>query len=125
MGPTPEREETPAAPGSAGGPVQPWEFWERPFTHRTDQLDTFTLFLADDASSKWEIHYMTVEELTLRLTDGHSELFYTARAGEVPCEEGRRLWRMLELFPREMPNATKKKLAGLVEKFFRRRFHEL
>jgi hypothetical protein len=125
LGPTPERDEAPAAPGSAGEPVRPWDFWERPFTHRTDQLDTFILFLADEASREWEIRNMTVEELTLRLTDGHSEVFYTARVGEVPSEEARRLWQMLELFPREMPDPAKKTLAGYVEKFFRRRYHEL
>jgi hypothetical protein len=126
LGLAPERDKAPgAAPGSIGASVRPWDFWERPFTHRTDQLDTFALFLADEASREWEIRYMTVEELTLRLTDGHSELFYTARAGEVSFEEARRLWRMLELFPREMPNTAKKKLAGYVEKFFCRRYHEL
>ncbi len=125
MGPTPERDEAPAAPGSAGGPVRPWDFWERPFTHRTEQLDTFVLFLTDEASREWEIRFMTVEELTLRLTDGHSELFYASRAGELPFEEARRLWQLLELFPTEMPNFAKKKLAGYVEKFFGRRYHEL
>jgi hypothetical protein len=125
MGPTPERDETPAAPQSTGGAVEPWDFWERPYSHRTNELDTFVLFLVDEASKEWEIHYMTVEELTLRLTDGQSELFYAIRAGEVPFEEARRLWRMLELFPREMPNAARKKLAGYAEKFFRGQYHEL
>jgi len=125
VGPTSERDETPAASQSAGGPVEPWDFWERPFTHRTDQLEIFVLFLADEASREWEIHYMTVEELALRLTDGQSVLFYTVRAGEAPLEEAARLWRMLELFPREMPNPAKKKLAGYVEKFFRGQYHEL
>jgi len=123
--PTPERDETPAASHSLGEAVEPWDFWERPFTHRTDHLDTFVLFLADEASREWEIQYMTVEELTLRLTDGQSVLFYTVRVGEAPLEEARTLWRMLELFPREMPNPTKKKLAVYVERFFRRQYHEL
>jgi hypothetical protein len=122
---TPERDETPAASRLARQPVEPWDFWDRPFIHRTDQLDTFVLFLADGASRQWEIHYITVEEISLRLTDGQSELFYTARAGEVPFEEARGLWRMLELFPQEMPNPAKKKLAGYVERFFRGRYHEL
>ena len=125
MGPTSERDETPAASRSVGEGVEPWDLWERPFTHRTDQLEIFVLFLADEASRAWEIYYMTVEELTLKLTDGQSVLFYTVRADEAPLEEARTLWRMLELFPREMPNPTKKKLAGYVEKFFRRQVHEL
>jgi hypothetical protein len=125
MRPTPEHDETATSPRSTGGAVEPWDFWERPFTHRTNQVDTFVLFLADKATRKWEIHYMTVEELTLRLTDGQSELFYTVRAVELPFEEARRLWRMLGIFPREMPNPVKKKLAAYVEKFFRGRYHEL
>jgi hypothetical protein len=125
VGHTPEHDETPAAARSVGEAVEPWDFWERPFTHRTDHLHTFVLFLADEASREWEIHYMTVEELALRLTDGQSELFYTVRADEAPLEEACRLWRMLELFPREMPNPVKQKLAGYVEKFFRRQYHEL
>jgi hypothetical protein len=125
VGSTPERDKTPGALRPTGSPVEPWDFWEQPFTHRTDHLHTFVLFLSDEASRKWEIRYMSVDELTMRLTDGYSELFYTARAGEVPFEEACRLWRMLELFPREMPHTAKKKLAGYVEKFFRRRYHEL
>jgi hypothetical protein len=127
MGSTPRRDETRAALRPAEDPisVEPWDFWERPFIHRTDQLDTFVLFLAAEATREWEIHQMTVEAVTLRLTDSQSELFYTVQAGELRSEEARRLWWMLERLPREMPNLAKKKLARYVEKFLRGQYREL
>jgi hypothetical protein len=125
MGPTPDRDETPAAPRSTGGAVKPWDFWERPFTHRTDQLDTFVLFLANEASREWEIHHMSASSITLRLTDGHSELLYTVQASEVATEEADRLCGMLERLPPKMPNPSKTKLAGYVERFLRGEYYEL
>jgi hypothetical protein len=125
MRPTTDRDETPAAPPSTGGAVEPWDFWERPFTHRTDQLDTFVLFLADEASREWEIHHMSASSITLRLTDGHSELLYTAQASELAAEEAERLCGMLERLPPEMSNPSKTKLAGYVGRFLRGEYYEL
>jgi hypothetical protein len=125
MGSTPDRDETPAAPPSTGGAVEPWDFWERPFIHRTDQLDTFFLFLADEASREWDIRDMSASSITLRLTDGHSELLYTVPAGELAAEEADRLCGMLERLPSEMPNPSKTKLAGYVKRFLRGEYYEL
>jgi hypothetical protein len=120
-------DKTPAASQPATGPglVNPWDLWDRPFTHRTDELHTFALFLTDAAAREWQIHRMSASSITLRLTDGHSELLYTAQAGEVAAEEADRLCGMLECLPPEMPNPSKKKLAGYVERFLRGEYYAL
>lgn len=98
-------------------PVEPWNFWDPPFTYRTEQLPTLIIFLTDAAAMEYEITGVTAHSMTLRLTDRNSELFYTVRAGTIPLDEARRLCRMLKAFPQAMPKATREKLAGYVVRF--------
>jgi hypothetical protein len=106
-------------PAEEAVPVEPWNFWDPPFTYRTDKLLTFLLFLTDAAARELEATRATADSMTLRLTDGESELFYTApRAGELVAGGARGLCRMLEHFPRQTPEPARKKLAGHVTQFF-------
>jgi hypothetical protein len=98
--------------------VEPWNFWDPPFTYRTDKLPTFLLFLTDAAARELKATHTTADSMTLRLTDGESELFYTAYAGELVANGGRGLCRMLEHFPRQTPEPARQKLAGHAARFF-------
>lgn len=119
--------KTPAASQLVRGPVRvkPWDLWDRPFTYRTDQLHTFVLFLTDPAAKEWAIHRISASSITLGLTDAHSDLLYTVQVGELAAEEADRLCGMLERLPPEMPDPSKKKLAGYVKQFLRGRYYEL
>jgi hypothetical protein len=100
------------------GSVEPWNFWDPPFTYRTDTLPTFLLFLTDGAARELKATQTTADSMTLWLTDGESELYYTALAGELVADKGRGLCRMLENFPRQTPEPARKKLAGHAAQFF-------
>jgi hypothetical protein len=119
---TQDRGASPTArrPAEEAVPVEPWTFWDPPFTYRTNKLPTFLLFLTDAAAREYEITRTTTDFMILRLTDGENELFYTvytACAGEVVADGVRGLCQMLSLFPRAMPSPAREKLAGLAARF--------
>jgi hypothetical protein len=97
-----------------------WDFWDPPFSYQTEELCTFVLFLMDAAAKEWEIYRMTVRSMSLRLTDGQSEIFYMVSASDLAVEEAHELCRLLNTFPRGMPKPTKEKLAGYIARFFKR-----
>jgi hypothetical protein len=117
---THDRGASPTArrPAEEALPVEPWTFWDPPFTYRTNKLPTFLLFLTDAAAREYEITRTTTDSMILRLTDGENELLYTACAGEVVADGVRGLCQMLRLFPRAMPSPAREKLAGLAARFF-------
>lgn len=93
--------------------MRPWDLWDRPFVHATEDLGTFLLFLEDGESREYEISCLTANSLTLRLSGPEgSSVLYTSNALKLHPKERYRLFKAFESSPSVMPRFVREKLAA-------------
>ena len=99
--------------------VMPWSFWDRPFVHATDNLETFLLFLTDEEARTYELANLTAYSVTVRVTGpDNSSVLYTTSVLKAGRDERQTLYEALRSHPRYMSRFLREKLSSHVGWFF-------
>ena len=99
--------------------LKPWELWDAPFVHATDDLDTFLLFLTDEGAREYEISRLTAYSLTLRLKGPENScVLYTTSILRASRDARYTLCEALGSFPKNMPRFLREKLSSHVGWFY-------